>query len=129
MKVLKYSRHRETIKNYLHGRTDHPTADSIYRQIKADHPKMSLGTIYRNLTLLSDQGLLQRIYSPDGSVHFDPNPEQHGHFICTTCHSIRDIELPSEESFSDFYQSKSGDQVASCTICLYGTCRQCMENA
>ena len=59
--ALKYSRQREAIKNYLTGREDHPTADMVYTAIRKIYPNISLGTVYRNLTLLADQGEIMKI--------------------------------------------------------------------
>ena len=56
MPGLKYSRQRESIINCLKGRKDHPTADMIYASVREEYPKISLGTVYRNLSLLVDQG-------------------------------------------------------------------------
>ena len=56
MSNLKYSRQRESIKNQLMQRNDHPTADMIYTDIRKEYPNISLGTVYRNLALLSDLG-------------------------------------------------------------------------
>ena len=54
--ALKYSRQREAIKEFLMTRTDHPTADVVYMNVRQEFPNISLGTVYRNLTLLSDMG-------------------------------------------------------------------------
>lgn len=54
--ALKYSRQRELIKNFLTGRRDHPTAEIVYRNVRQQNPNISLGTVYRNLTLLADRG-------------------------------------------------------------------------
>ena len=51
MAILKYSRQRESIKNYLYGREDHPTADMVYMDMRQEFPNISLGTVYRNLSL------------------------------------------------------------------------------
>ena len=56
MKALKFSRQRESIRECLKNRTDHPTADAVYVTISKDYPKISLGTVYRNLNLLADMG-------------------------------------------------------------------------
>ena len=66
MKILKYSRQRESIKSCLSGRTDHPTADMIYTDIKEEFPNISLGTVYRNLNLLSELGEVQKLACGDG---------------------------------------------------------------
>ena len=59
--ALKRSRQREMIKSFLMGRKDHPTADVIYSNLKQQDPNLSLGTVYRNLTLLSDMGEILRL--------------------------------------------------------------------
>lgn len=61
MASLKYSRQRESIKEFLMTRTDHPTADTVYHQLRKIYPNISLGTIYRNLALLADIGEIQKI--------------------------------------------------------------------
>ena len=61
MAALKYSRQREAIKSYLCGREDHPTADMIYTSIRGDFPNISLGTVYRNLSLLVELGEIRKI--------------------------------------------------------------------
>ena len=61
MAVLKYSRQREAIKNYLQGREDHPSADMVYDGIRGEFPNISLGTVYRNLSLLTELGEIIKI--------------------------------------------------------------------
>ena len=61
MKVLKYSRQRESIKACLMGRKDHPTADAVYSSIREEFPNISLGTVYRNLNLLVELGEIQKL--------------------------------------------------------------------
>ena len=61
MPALKYSRQREAIKSFLMTRKDHPTADVVYHSLRADFPNISLGTVYRNLTLLADLGEIARL--------------------------------------------------------------------
>ena len=63
MATLKYSRQRESIKEFLTGRTDHPTADFVYENMKQIYPNISLGTVYRNLSLLADLGEIQKLSS------------------------------------------------------------------
>ena len=71
MPALKYSRQREAIKCFLMTRKDHPTADVVYHSLRADFPNISLGTVYRNLTLLADLGEIARLRLGDGVDHFD----------------------------------------------------------
>ena len=78
--ALKRSRQREMIKSFLMGRKDHPTADVIYSNLKQQDPNLSLGTVYRNLTLLSDMGEILRLRVGDGVDHFDADTSEHYHF-------------------------------------------------
>ena len=64
MATLKYSRQRESIKEFLRTRTDHPTADVVYENMKLIYPNISLGTVYRNLSLLADLGEIKKL-SPE----------------------------------------------------------------
>ena len=83
MPALKYSRQREAIKCFLMTRKDHPTADVVYHSLRADFPNISLGTVYRNLTLLADLGEIARLRLGDGVDHFDADTSRHYHFICS----------------------------------------------
>ena len=56
MATLKYSRQRASIKEYLDHTTEHPTADTVYLHVREEFPRISLGTVYRNLNLLADMG-------------------------------------------------------------------------
>lgn len=85
MPALKYSRQREAIKSFLMTRKDHPTADVVYHSLRADFPNISLGTVYRNLTLLADLGEIARLRLGDGVDHFDADTSRHYHFICSEC--------------------------------------------
>ena len=83
MATLKYSRQRESIKEFLRTRTDHPTADVVYENMKLIYPNISLGTVYRNLSLLADLGEIKKLSSFAGADHFDGRTERHCHFMCT----------------------------------------------
>ena len=73
MANLKRSKQRECIKAFLATRTDHPTADTIYMNIRQEFPNISLGTVYRNLALLSDLGEIMKITTDGGADRFDGN--------------------------------------------------------
>ena len=78
----KYSRQREEIKKYLSTRKDHPSADQVYAAMRQEIPNISLGTVYRNLTMLADTGEILRLRVGDGVDHFDYDTSEHYHFIC-----------------------------------------------
>lgn len=83
--MLKRSKQRESIKKFLISRYDHPTAETVYMNIKEEFPNISLGTVYRNLSLLADIGEIQKLSTGIGPDRFDGNPKPHYHFICKEC--------------------------------------------
>ncbi len=90
----RYSRQREEILRVVQTTDTHPTADWVYEQVRKTLPHISLGTVYRNLNLLADEGLIQRVILDDGIVRFDGNTNDHHHFICTKTGKIYDVMLP-----------------------------------
>ena len=94
MATLKYSRQREYIREYVRSCKEHPTADSIYGKMKEEFPNISLGTVYRNLSLLVELGEITKISVDNGPERFDCNTKPHSHFVCTYCHCIQDMDLP-----------------------------------
>ena len=85
MRTLKYSRQRESIMEFLRGRDDHPTADTVYMNIRRVYPNISLGTVYRNLSLLASLGEITRITCEDGADRFDAVTKPHYHVFCRRC--------------------------------------------
>ena len=81
MATLKYSRQRASIKEYLDHTTEHPTADTVYMHVKEEFPNISLGTVYRNLNLLTDLGEAVKITTPDGGDRFDGDVRPHNHIF------------------------------------------------
>ena len=128
MKILKYSRQRESIKTCLSARTDHPTADMIYTDIKEEFPNISLGTVYRNLNLLSELGEIQKLACTDGKDHFDWNTTPHYHFICKRCGAVLDLPMSPHEELECQAQKALGGVIDSHTVYFYCFCMSCTHN-
>jgi len=90
-RTTRYSKKREAILEAMRMTKSHPTAEWLYQQLKPEHPDLSLGTVYRNLTLFRQQGVIRSVGVVDGHERFDANTENHTHFVCTCCHSVIDI--------------------------------------
>lgn len=125
MATLKYSRQREMIKDFLKTRKDHPTADIVYINVRKQNPTISLGTVYRNLTLLADIGEISRLRVGDGVDHFDADTSPHYHFVCTECGCVTDLEMDSIESILDVAGANFDGQITGHVTHFYGTCRNC----
>ncbi|MDE6964875.1 MAG: transcriptional repressor, partial [Lachnospiraceae bacterium] len=94
---LKHSKQRDSIKEFLSTRKDHPTADVVYMNVRKSFPNISLGTVYRNLTLLADIGEIARLRIGDGADHFDYDTSPHYHFVCLECGEVSDFDFPFME--------------------------------
>lgn len=125
--ALKRSRQREMIKEFLMTRKDHPTADVVYMNVRQQNPNISLGTVYRNLTLLADIGEIQRLRVGDGVDHFDADTSPHYHFVCTECGGVIDLEMESIESVVEVAGASFDGQIAGHVTYFYGTCAGCTK--
>ncbi|MCD8326927.1 MAG: transcriptional repressor [Lachnospiraceae bacterium] len=122
--TVKHSRQRECIKSFLMTRKDHPTADTVYMHVRDQFPNISLGTVYRNLSLLVELGEIQRINVGDGVDHFDADTSKHYHIVCTKCGSVQDIRMEVPQLLSQANSNYDG-VVTGQTIHFYGLCPKC----
>lgn len=127
--ALKYSRQREMIKDFLMTRKDHPTADVVYMNVRQSNPNISLGTVYRNLTLLADLGEIQRLRVGDGIDHFDADTSPHYHFICNNCGAVIDLEMESIDSIMDIANKKFDGCIQGHFTYFYGMCPHCKDSS
>ena len=125
--TLKYSRQREAIKEFMMTHKDHPTADVVYMNVRKEFPNISLGTVYRNLTLLSDMGELLRLRVGDGVDHFDATTTPHYHFICIECGAVTDLELPIMHSIDTVAGESFGGRIDGHVTYFYGICEHCLK--
>lgn len=125
--ALKYSRQREMIMDFLRSRKDHPTADMVYMNVRQQNPSISLGTVYRNLTLLADLGEINRIRVGDGVDHFDADTSPHYHFVCTGCGSVVDLEMKNIDEIVTLAGANFDGHIAGHVTYFYGICGHCEE--
>lgn len=127
MAGLKYSRQREAVLTYLRSTTSHPTAESVYFNIRKEFPKISLGTVYRNLNLLADNGEILRLRCGDGVEHFDATVEPHNHFICRSCGKVLDLPMKLVENIDYEAGQKFSGEIEGHELYFYGKCDQCLN--
>lgn len=119
---MRYSRQREMITEIIKSRCDHPTADMIYTTARERDANISLGTVYRNLKLLADEGVIITLETEDKKVHYDGDTSRHSHFICSECGKILDLFKPAEtpKELKELGLNVTGEK------CIYyGTCKNC----
>lgn len=126
MAGIKYSKQREAILAYLRSTTEHPTAETIYTRLKQENPKLSLGTVYRNLNLLAASGEIQKLCCGDGTDHFDATVTPHYHFVCKGCNRVMDLSMPQIEALSEERMDGFVGEIHSHQVFFYGFCKECM---
>lgn len=124
---IKYSRQREMIFNQVKNFPVHPTADEVYTALKKENPGLSLGTVYRNLNLLSELGQLKKIHIDSAKDRFDARTDPHCHLLCTKCGKIYDIEDNAADGIEKRIFGKYGHMVEEVSLDLKGICQSCSE--
>ena len=124
---MKFSKQRELILNQVKNFPIHPTADQVYSALKSDNPNLSLGTVYRNLNLLSEMGMLLKIKIADGSDRFDGRTDCHYHMVCDKCTQVFDVELSELSSLNQAVSERYGHELTLVTLNLNGICCNCRK--
>lgn len=122
-----YSRQREAILKVLCSTTSHPTAAWIYEKVREEIPNISLGTVYRNLAQLEEDGTIRKIPVGDNHEHFDGDTTQHSHFFCKGCEQITDIFIDTESTRQQV-EADMGSRVDSGTYTFFGVCKACLAD-
>ena len=112
----------DTIKNTY----SHPTADWVFEQVRHTLPNVSLGTVYRNLGVLKDEGLVQEIYGKDRRAHYDADISPHAHFICESCDQIVDVRNVKTIDWKTL-KDLVGCEVADQKVVFTGRCAGCRQ--
>ncbi len=126
-KTVRLSRQRETILAELRKVKTHPTADEVYDMVRRILPRISLGTVYRNLDFLSSRGVVLRLGGAGTQKRFDGTPEPHPHLRCSECGRVEDlmapIHLPSLAA-----EEAMGYTSLRCDVEFVGICPMCANS-
>lgn len=126
MAVLRrFSKQRQIIYDAIKNNPVHPSADTIYNMLKEEYPELSLGTVYRNLNVLTDMGLIIKISSGLDSEHYDGNIDEHYHLICTRCNKMFDVDIPYQHDIVSKAQESSKHWITKHDIVFSGVCEHC----
>ena len=126
----KQFRKRNAILTCLRGTDTHPSAEMVHQMLHAEHPDISLATVYRNLSLFKTQGLIQSLGTVRGIERFDANTAPHVHFVCGSCDAVLDLpQMEVNQALCDHAAQCSGCRVDTCQLMFTGTCRECLNKA
>ena len=126
----KQFRKRNAILTYLRDVTNHPSAEMVFTDLKQQIPDLSMGTVYRNLSLFKQQGVISSVATVKGVERFDGNTDPHVHFICSNCDAVIDLmDMQVPDSLKTVAEACCHGQVAECNLCFTGLCADCLEKS
>ena len=124
-KLLRMTHQREIILDEIKKSTTHPTADELYEKVKKKLPRISLATVYRNLEIMSEAGLINKLEISGRQKRFDWDLIQHDHIFCVQCHRVDNIELADKKEVILPPGEDHGYKVSGCRVEFYGICPKC----
>ncbi len=126
----RFSAQREAVKEYLTSTTEHPTAETVYENVRRTLSDISLGTVYRNLSELVAEGEIIRLDTKEGKVRFDAAVKPHAHFSCSCCGQVTDIrQMDTFCSGLAAQAEAAGNIVKDYIVTFYGICRKCKDSS
>lgn len=125
-----FSREKELILENLQKRSDLPTAEKIFMELKKENPELTLSTVHRNIEELCEEGKIIRVRARSGSDKYDGNTMPHIHLTCEKCGSVRDVylyELQIKRLDNDIRKmlTEIGCKVNHVTLEIEGICDKC----
>ena len=129
MKIPTYrnTKQRKRILEVLSQTDKHPTASWVYDKLKPEFPSLSLGTVYRNLAILEEQGLLIKLHSGSTFDRYDAIIEPHAHFVCKICASLYDLSGIELDKLLDKADSKTRHHIQEVKLSYSGICDECLN--
>lgn len=124
---MNYSKQREQILSVVKENLVHPDAKFVYSTVKEQNPSISLATVYRNLNLLAQMGLILKISMPNASDRYDGTIKEHYHIVCNECGKVEDVELGYFKHLDEEINRKASFQVTSHELIVRGICEECQK--
>jgi Fe2+ or Zn2+ uptake regulation protein len=122
---MRKSKQRDAILRVLMSTTSHPTAEWLYEEVKREIPNISLGTVYRNLKLMKEQGEILELEQTGTYRRFDGNSANHYHFRCDWCGRVFDIDEPLIAGIDERVEKNTGFKVSHHRLEFRGFCHDC----
>ena len=119
------TKQREAILKVLRNTKSHPTADQIYDDVRKGIPNISKGTVYRNLQVLQQDGLISVLNITGTQSRYETKQESHYHFRCERCSRVFDLDGPVIDELDDKVAKKTGFKVSHHQMEFHGLCKEC----
>ena len=119
------TRQRRVILGELRGVESHPTATEMYGLVRKTLPNVSLGTVYRNLEIFAQNGVIRKLESTGAEARFDGNIERHHHVRCVGCGRVADVHDVPESPIPDEVRKSTDYDVLGYRLEFTGVCPEC----
>lgn len=126
MKKQRNTKQKSMIMEAVASRCDHPTADQIYSDLREKDDKISRGTVYRNLGILTEDGNIASV-KVTAAERYDPRLDRHYHMLCTVCGKVTDAPMHYQEVFDKKMEEDTGFQIGRHRIVFEGICPECRK--
>lgn len=127
MRQTRNTLQRDLVLNAVKALHNHPTAEDVYQYLIEEHPRISRGTVYRNLNMLVALGKLIRVPVPTGADRFDHTTEAHYHIKCNHCGQVHDADLPYQKDLKNKVRNAENFEIEDHYIVFTGICLHCRE--
>lgn len=118
---------RQAVLKFLIESNSHPTADEIYKALSPQFSNMSVATVYNNLKVFKESGLVKELTYGDAASRFDFETDNHYHVICTECGKITDFHYPRLDEVENIAQHITSFSVTHHRMEIYGVCPECAQ--
>ena len=122
------TKQRQLVLNAVLDRCDHPTAEQIYQDVRAQNPHVSRGTVYRNLAVLAQNGEILEVETPT-SNRYDLRKQPHPHAQCTRCDTVIDVPVEYQSDLDQQVADATGFSIQGHHTVFLGLCAQCAQAA
>ncbi|MEE4166407.1 MAG: transcriptional repressor [Desulfocapsaceae bacterium] len=126
---MRLTTQRQIILEELSKVKSHPTASEVYDMVRKRLPRIGLGTVYRNLELMAESGVILKLEVGGTQKRFDATTDLHYHIRCVDCGRVDDIELPVQQEINKIASENTSYQVLNHHIEFSGICEQCSSAA
>jgi len=124
---LANTRQRQAILDVLRNTDIHPTAEEVYEMVRKRLPRISLGTVYRNLEALSDHGLIQKLEIAGTQKRFDGRMDKHYHIRCVVCGRVADLPYQQIDVGEERFREATDFEIIGHRLEFWGICPQCQK--
>ena len=126
--ATRMTRQRQLVLDAVRSRTDHPSADDIYLDVRQKDDRISRGTIYRNLMILAESGEICHVRVP-AADRYDLRLDKHCHMFCTGCGAVSDAPVPYQQDWDERVARETGFQIQRHRTIFEGLCPSCQAKA